>query len=70
LDNVTVSVDGNKLTLTIDLSQPGSVSASGKTTVIASTRGNTQVAPGLYCGLNVYKYPLRNKRKVAEAADT
>jgi hypothetical protein len=62
LDNVTIAVDGNKLTLTIDLSQPGSVSASGKTTVIASTRGNTQVAPGVYCGLNIYKYPQRTER--------
>jgi hypothetical protein len=45
MDNVTIAVEGNKLTLTIDLSEPGTVSASGKTTVIASTRGNTQIAP-------------------------
>jgi hypothetical protein len=62
MDNVTVAVEGSKLILTIDLSQPGSVSASGKTTVIASTRGNAQVAPGVYCGLNVYKYPPQNNR--------
>jgi hypothetical protein len=61
MDNVIVAVEGNTLTLTIDLSKPGSVSASGKTTVIASTRGNTLVAPGTYVGLNVYRYPKNAK---------
>lgn len=56
MDNVLIAVEGAKLTLTIDLSQPGTPSASGKTQVIATTRGNTQVSPGVYLGLNLYKY--------------
>lgn len=52
--NVEAEVSGQKLTLTVDLSASGTPSASGKTLVIASTRGNAQVE-GVVIGLNVYR---------------
>lgn len=51
-------LDGSKLTLEIDLSAPGSPSASGKSLVIASTRGNVTLdtpAGPVKVGLNVYR---------------
>jgi len=50
-------VAGNKLVLTIDISGKGKVSASGKSMVVASTRGNVAVADtkGLILGLNLYR---------------
>jgi len=55
MDNIVVTVEGDKLTLVIDLSAPTTPSASGKTLVIASSRGNQEVAPGIFAGVNVYK---------------
>ena len=59
--NVELKVDGDILTATVDLSKDCGKSASGKTIVIGSTKGNQQV-PGsghesVRIGLNVYKYP-------------
>jgi hypothetical protein len=54
-DNVAGRVDGTKLTLEIDLSAAGSPSASGKTTVLASSRGNQPVGPGVFLGINVFR---------------
>ena len=53
--NVIANVVNNTLTLTIDLSQPGTPSASGKSLVIGSTCGNVTI-PGtkVSVGLNVY----------------
>ena len=53
--NVQVKVEGQTLTITCDLSAAGVASASGKTLVIASTRGNAQVVEGVYLGLNLYR---------------
>lgn len=54
--NVDVSKTGNKLTITIDLSHKGQPSASGKSVVIASTRGNAFLADaGVSLGLNLYR---------------
>lgn len=55
--NVTLAVDGDTLTITVDLSQEHGRSKSGKSVIIASTAGNVRV-PGtddVFLGLNVYK---------------
>lgn len=56
LKNVDMKVEGNVLTITIDLSRDFGPSKSGKTIIIASTEGNKSV-PGKehQIGLNVYK---------------
>lgn len=54
--NVNMSVSGNTLTITVDLSVKGEVSSSGKSNVLGSTEGNVSV-PGreeVKIGLNVY----------------
>jgi hypothetical protein len=54
--NVTLSVSGNTLTVTVDLTQEFGSSSSGKTIIIASTEGNFQL-PGRteVVGLNIYR---------------
>jgi hypothetical protein len=57
LKNVEIKVDGDKLTIIVDLSQEFGLSSSGKSVTIASTEGNV-VVPGyeeVKIGLNVYK---------------
>ena len=54
--NVEMSVEGEILTIKVDLSQTFGKSSSGKSTIIASTEGNQSV-PGresVKIGLNVY----------------
>ena len=55
MENVKFEVKGSTLTITIDLSVPGTADRSGKSTVLASTRGNKQVQEGVFMGVNVYK---------------
>jgi hypothetical protein len=54
--NVKLSVSGNTLTITVDLTQEFGPSSSGKTIIIASTEGNIPL-PGRteVVGLNVYR---------------
>lgn len=54
--NVEMAVEGDTLTITIDLSQELGPSKSGKTIIVASTGGN-QLVPGRMekIGLNVYR---------------
>ena len=57
MQNVKMSVKGTKLTIEVDLSQRNGKSASGKTTIIASTQGNQAIpgdSSGAIIGLNVY----------------
>ena len=56
MKNVKLSVSGNTLTLTVDLTQEFGPSSSGKTIIIASTEGNFPL-PGRteVVGLNVYR---------------
>lgn len=56
MKNVEMSVSGNILTITVDLSKAFGPSSSGKTTIIASTEGNFPL-PGRteVVGLNVYR---------------
>ncbi|MBR4987375.1 MAG: hypothetical protein IKY81_01770 [Methanocorpusculum sp.] len=58
MKNVKMSVEGDILTITVDLSQEFGPSASGKTIMIGSTLGNKQVSrkhPEVRVGVNVYK---------------
>ncbi len=57
MKNVEMSVEGNILTIKVDLTKDFGPSASGKTIIIASSEGNQSI-PGkeaLKIGLNVYK---------------
>lgn len=51
MDNVEMSVSGNKLTIVVDLSKPGTVSSTGKTKLLASTRGAQPVAYDKIAGI-------------------
>ncbi len=57
MKNVEMSIDGNILTIKVDLSKDFGPSASGKTIIIASSEGNQSI-PGkeaVKIGLNIYK---------------
>ncbi|GJL50543.1 hypothetical protein [Candidatus Nitrospira salsa] len=56
MKNVDMKVEGNMLTITVDLSKDFGPSSSGKTTIIATTEGNVTI-PGREeekIGLNIY----------------
>ena len=56
MENVEMKVVGDKLTITVDLKAPGSRSSTGKTLLIASTRGAEPVtykSRGVTVALNV-----------------
>lgn len=56
MKNVEMSITGNILTITVDLSKEFGPSSSGKTTIIASTEGNVSVPDREEkVGLNVYR---------------
>ncbi len=57
MKNVEMSVDGNILTIKVDLTKEFGPSSSGKTIIIASTEGNQSVTgkESVKVGLNVYK---------------
>ena len=58
MKNVTMKVDGEKLIIEVDLAQDFGKSASGKTTIIASTCGNQALAAlhdNIKVGVNIYK---------------
>ena len=59
MKNVEMKVEGNTLTITVDLTKDFGASASGKTIIISSTEGNISIPgdDGKKIGLNVYKYP-------------
>ena len=59
MKNVEMKLEGNILTIKVDLSKEFGPSSSGKTIIIGSTEGNVQVpgAEEVRVGLNVYKYP-------------
>ncbi|MBU2699884.1 hypothetical protein Ga0466249_000965 [Sporomusaceae bacterium BoRhaA] len=59
MKNVEMKVEGDKLTITVDLSKRFGKSSSGKSIIIASSEGN-QALPGaeeIKIGLNVYTKP-------------
>ena len=55
MKNVEMAIEGTMLIIKVDLSKEFGPSASGKTTIIASTEGNVTI-PGREekVGLNVY----------------
>ena len=56
MKNVQMSVEGNILTIKVDLSKEFGPSSSGKTIIIASTEGNVSVPDrDEKVGLNVYR---------------
>jgi len=53
--NVEIVLDGNIATLTMDKTKDYGSSASGKNTIVASTRGNKEIEEtGVFLGLNLY----------------
>ena len=56
-ENVTYTIKGDKLTITVDLTHEGGRSASGKNIIIASTKGNVKITDDATLGLNIYKKP-------------
>jgi hypothetical protein len=54
--NITMKVEGNTLTITVDLSKDLGPSKSGKTRIIATTAGNISI-PGTdaKAGINIYR---------------
>ncbi|MCK6440612.1 MAG: hypothetical protein L6Q71_10500 [Planctomycetes bacterium] len=58
MKNVELSINGDILTIKVDLSKSFGASASGKSIIIASTEGNyTLPDREEKIGLNVYKKP-------------
>jgi hypothetical protein len=56
MKNVQITVAGNILTITVDLTKEFGPSSSGKTIIIASTEGNVAVPErDEKIGLNVYR---------------
>jgi len=56
MKNVQMTVEGHKLTITVDLSKEFGPSASGKTIIIVSTEGSVSVPDREEkVGLNVYR---------------
>ena len=56
--NLNYSIDGNKLTLEINLNAKATLSKSGKSAIIASSQGNQAIAfenKVLKLGLNLYE---------------
>ena len=63
MDNVHIEVKDKKAIITIDLSKSYGPSKSGKTIVVATTRGNVPIpgAENFRLGLNCYTYSDENK---------
>ena len=56
MKNVEMKIDGDILTITVDLTKQFGPSASGKTIIVASTEGNVAVPDREEkIGLNVYR---------------
>jgi hypothetical protein len=55
MENITQELNGDILTLTIDLSKRGNKSKSGKSMIIASSEGNKKIkGTEIFMGVNVY----------------
>jgi len=55
-DNIQGRIEGNTLILTIDLTQNFGLPGSGKSTIVATSRGNVAIpGAGVKMGLNIYK---------------
>jgi hypothetical protein len=62
--NIVISISGNITTMTIDMTNDFGVSASGKSDIVASSRGNKRLeGTNIYYGLNIYKLLKKKKKK-------
>ena len=61
MENIKIELNDNIAIITIDLSKEFGKSGSGKTIVVATTRGNVPIpgAENFRLGVNCYKYPPR-----------
>lgn len=59
MKNIEMKLDGDILTIKVDLSKEFGLSSSGKSVIIASTEGNQSVEgkEEVKIGLNIYKKP-------------
>ena len=58
MKNIEMTIEGETLTIKVDLSKDFGPSKSGKTIIIASTEGSVSVPErDEKIGLNVYRYP-------------
>jgi len=59
MKNVDMKLNGNLLTITVDISKEFGLSGSGKSIIIGSTEGNVSVEgrEEVKVGLNVYRKP-------------
>jgi hypothetical protein len=57
MKNVQLTVEGDKLTIVVDLKQEFGLSSSGKSVTVASTEGNVALPQreDIKIGLNIYK---------------
>ena len=63
MKNCTLAVDGDTLTVTINLKERNGLSSSGKTVIVATTEGNVAI-PGfehIKLGVNAYTAPPAKK---------
>lgn len=69
MKNAEIQVDGDVLTITVDLSKEMGPSKSGKTTIVASSEGNKTI-PGREekIGLNIYKQETKKPAKGRRAS--
>ena len=64
MKNIAMRLEGNKLIITVDLTQQYGLSGSGKSIIVASTDGNISV-PGneeVKVGVNVYRPQSKNSK--------
>jgi len=63
MQNIEMKRQGTKLIIEIDLAKDFGPSSSGKTVIIASTRGNAAVpdADGSFVGINCFRYATPKK---------
>jgi hypothetical protein len=59
MKNIDMKVEGNILTIKVDITKDYGISASGKNKIIASTEGNVSIPEKeeIKIGINVYKKP-------------
>ena len=55
-DNVVATLEGDKLTVEVDMSKDLGLSKTGRTRLVATTRGSVKLADtGASIGLNIYR---------------
>lgn len=59
MKNVDMKLEGNILTITVDITKEFGMSSSGKSLIIASTEGNVSIPERdeIKIGLNIYRKP-------------